>query len=57
MIVDLPELEDDIDCCLNDQAEVLSTASKVLADLRDQIKNTNNELLQSCNCKTQTDQS
>ncbi len=46
MIVDLPELEDDIDCCLNDQAEVLSTASKVLADLRDQIKNTNNELLQ-----------
>ena len=46
MIVDLAELEDDIDCCLNDQAEVLSTASKVLADLRDQIKNTNNELLQ-----------
>ena len=45
-IVDLPELEDDIDRCLNDQAEVLSTASKILAELRDQIKYTNSELLQ-----------
>ncbi|MEE3254660.1 MAG: endonuclease MutS2, partial [Chloroflexota bacterium] len=46
IIVDLPNLEDAIGRCLNEQAEVLSTASTVLEELREKIKDTNNDLLQ-----------
>ena len=46
ILMDLPDLEDAIGRCLNDQAEVLSTASKVLEELREKFKNTKNDLLQ-----------
>ena len=46
ILMDLPDLEDAIGRCLNDQAEVLSTASKVLGELREKFKNTKNDLLQ-----------
>ena len=53
ILADLPELEHAIDCCIDDQAEVLNTASNVLAELREQVKSTNNVLLQKLEHITQ----
>ena len=53
MLVDLPELEHAIDCSIDNQAEVLSTASNLLGKLREQSKSTNNELLQKLEHITQ----